>query len=111
MTKRWNYRRAYVPTIEEDRIAKHGRNYIPFHDVTHRDIGDIPGITLAAREHTFVASTLAECQKITEKRANAYCEELMKYCRGQYGGNSGEKDMWSAVSRLPPIFGPHGEKL
>lgn len=83
----------------------------PFHRVTHRAIGDIPGCTLAPRSGTFVGISREKAAALTLARADEYASHLAKYVSGEYGGNSGLDDMWSAVSQMKPLRGAFGEKL
>lgn len=120
MSRYWNYKKIKTPAL----VNKPWRysdvtgepHYIrnseePLHVVTHRAIGDIPGCTLAPREHTFVACTLEEAQVATGKRAEKWRISLLKYVNGEYGGNSGLEEMWKAIETQPALLGPHGEKL
>ncbi len=84
----------------------------PFHDVTHREIGDIPGCTPAPRDGIYKPMDLQAAKRETFMRGKAYAEEVLKYCSGEYGGDHGYEDMQSAISRrLTPMFGAFGEKL
>lgn len=107
VNKYWNYGKGRL--VHQPSPLRNSAE--PLHVVTHRAIGDIPGCTPAPREHTFRPSSLEENQAITGARADEWCSHVMKYVNGEYGGNSGLEDMWSAISRIKPMFGPHGEKL
>lgn len=79
--------------------------------VTHRQVGDIPGIVEAPRSGTFKNTSIEEARKVTGARADKYAEYLTKYVKGEYGGKEGLKEMWSAVGTLKPMFGAFGERL
>lgn len=84
----------------------------PFHTVTHRAIGDIPGCTPAPRSGTYIPVKLEAAKALTMARAEVYSQEVMKYVTGEYGGDHGYEDMQSGISRrLTPMFGAYGEKL
>ena len=130
MSKYWNYKKKPHVNLHNQEVARveHNRRHWryaqvngptlplrndpePFHEVTHRAIGDIPGCTLAARETIFRDCSADEAAHATASRADDYAAHVMKYVNGEYGGNHGLKEMWSAISQIKPLFGPHGEKL
>jgi hypothetical protein len=108
MSKYWNYKKKpeQITTLPALRNSPE-----PYHKVTHRAIGDIPGCTPAPREHTFRDTSAEEAAGMTTMRAALYAAEIQKYVNGEYGGNHGLKEMWNAIERIKPLFGPHGEKL
>lgn len=129
MNKYWNYKKPTI-NLHNQEVARveHNRRHWryaqvngpslplrndpePFHAVTHRDIGDIPGCTLAPREHIFRDTSAEQAAGMTAMRATLYATEIQKYVNGEYGGNHGLKEMWNAIERIKPLLGPHGEKL
>lgn len=103
--RHWKYAQLEGPTLPLRNDPE------PFHKVTHRAIGDIPGCTMAPKEHIFRDTSAAQAAGQTMMRASLYAREMQKYVDGEYGGDHGLEDMWSAISRIPPLLGPHGEKL
>lgn len=76
------------------------RNYRPLHEVTHRQIGDIPGCIPAPREGTFVNTTPEEAQRLAGIRVDAFCEVL------RTGVSRDIKNF-----NQHPLFGAYGERL
>lgn len=103
--RHWRYVQVNGPSLPLQNSPE------PFHVVTHREIGDIPGCTLAPREHTFRDCSAEEAAGQTLMRAQLYAAEVQKYVSGEYGGDHGLEDMWGGVAKIKPLFGPHGEKL
>lgn len=94
---RWGFRGKYKP-MEDLVFVK--RNSAPLHDVTHRQIGDIPGLIEAPRSGTFVNTTPEEARRIAQVRIDAFCKVL------ETGVSRDIKNFNSH-----PLFGAYGEKL
>jgi len=58
-------------------------NYVPFHTVTHRAIGDIPGCLPA--QDVFVSVPIEVMQAETGKRAEEYCALVRSWNDGNIG--------------------------
>jgi hypothetical protein len=74
----------------------------PFHDVTHRAIGDIPGCTPAPESSTYRPVALHIAQHMNIARANRFAIALDT---DQYGPS------FRGSSLAEPLYGPYGEKL
>lgn len=102
----WNYKK----TQTSEPLAPLLRNSSePFHKVTHRAIGDIPGCVSAPREHTFKDRSPEEMRALVVSRADVYSKAVQAYLKGEYGGENGLVEMWAAIDRAPPVFDPFGK--
>jgi hypothetical protein len=92
-----------------------GRNSPPpLHDVTHRQIGDIPGCTPAPRDSIYRPQIHEDAQAMNNQRADVYERCFRKWEAGEYpgDGNTSLREMWSEISRTNgPMYGAYGEKL
>ena len=77
--------------------------------VTHRLPGFIDNCVPAI--DCMRETTLEEARVITSERADAWSTALLKYCKGEYGGNHGVEDMWRESKHTAPLFGAYGERL
>lgn len=80
-------------------------NYVPLHVVTHREVGDIPGLVLAPRSGTFVNTTPAQAQAENDRRADAYARDVELYINEKLS----KEQIFRSMSI--PVYGAYGEKL
>lgn len=90
-----------------DQAAKEAlRNSLPpFHTVTHREPGDIPGLILAPRDSIFRSESAAVVEAELSLRSHHYSLDVESYING----NIPKEHIFRAFER--PIYGPYGEKL
>lgn len=105
MNKYWNYK----PKAGQITTLPALRNYKSFHDVTHREIGDIPGCTLAPREGIHRSEPLDVIQAKLHWRIKRFVEanaignlmEKQHFFRGDSFIDNGHEE----------LRGAYGEKL
>lgn len=96
----WNYKKAPAAIVEP--LGALLRNSEPFHQVTHRAIGDIPGCTPAPREHIYRPVTIEQARAENALRADRFIKALDD---DQFGPSFRGDHM------SEPLLGPYGEKL
>ena len=102
--KYWGHQKART----NEPLAALLRNSEPFHTVTHRAIGDIPGCIPAV--DVFVEHSLEDMKVYTTKRAEQFSNAVQTYIAAEKKiGGDGEKEMWFEGTRInprnpPPIF-------
>lgn len=94
MSKFWRERNKFWRNSEK-----------PFHDVTHRAIGDIPGCTMAPREGIYRPEPIEQVRQKMHWRIERFL------AANAIGNNLAKQEFFSGDSFNEPIFGAYGEKL
>ena len=97
---RFGFRRRVSPLSETAEQPLLRNSEQPFHTVTHRAIGDIPGCIPAPRSGTFVNTTPEQARAEAQVRVDAFCKVV-------------EEGDVVAIKNFNqhPLFGAFGEKL